>query len=108
VSLSPEDAVTLYDLVEKAGLANTQVVVSGGGQEMAQPQKPRQPQYGEAWQGGGGYYPRDPFGWQRGPGWGRTSTLVPGAARALVPRTGILRSRIGGYLIRGPSAFFHA
>jgi hypothetical protein len=76
VRLSPENAATLYALVEAQGMANTQVVVSGTGQEVAQPKKPRQPQYGEAWQGDG-YYPTYPFGGRR-PGWGPGYAPPPG------------------------------
>jgi hypothetical protein len=81
VRVSPENAATLYALVEKEGMANTQVVVSGGGQEVAQPKKQRQPQYGQAGPGDGytdRSYPSYSYSWRRGPG-GGTTRLPPGS-----------------------------
>lgn len=41
VRLSPEDAETLYYLVEEAGMANTTVIIKGGEVKKAHRQKPR-------------------------------------------------------------------
>ncbi|MGA8688993.1 MAG: L,D-transpeptidase [Methyloceanibacter sp.] len=81
VRVSPENAATLYALVEKEGMANTQVVVSGGGQEVAQPKKQRQPQYGQAGPGDGytdRSYPSYSYVGDEAPG-GGTTRLPPGS-----------------------------
>jgi L,D-transpeptidase catalytic domain len=76
VRLSPEEAATLYELVEAQGMASTQVVVTGSepgatGPGMArggeQPRRARPPYPGDQ------YYaeqPPPPYGWRRQPWWG--------------------------------------
>ena len=48
VRLAPKNASTLYALVEQQGIENTTIVISGGGQKIAQShQKKRKPQYSQ-------------------------------------------------------------
>jgi lipoprotein-anchoring transpeptidase ErfK/SrfK len=71
VRVSPKNAETLFHLVEQNGLENTKVVLAGvtpGGEAKVAAQPA--PRYRDADAGPWGYYPRGPFGWQRGPGWG--------------------------------------
>jgi lipoprotein-anchoring transpeptidase ErfK/SrfK len=72
VRLSPKNASVLYALVKENGMHNTKVILAGitpGGEAKvaAQPN----PRYRDADAGPWGYYPRGPFGWGRGPGWGQ-------------------------------------
>lgn len=75
IRLSPENAATLYTLVADQGLENIKVVVSGGHDEVAQPKKPRYPQYGQA--GPGGYPYPPPYGWRRGRGYYAPNDVPP-------------------------------
>jgi L,D-transpeptidase catalytic domain len=71
VRLAPENAATLYELVEAQGMANTEVVVSGGDSGVAQGVKPRQRQArppGDDY--ADDYYARAyPYAWRRGRMW---------------------------------------
>lgn len=71
VRLAPKNAEALFHLVEENGLHNTKVVLAGvtpGGEAKVAAQ-PSNRRYRDADAGPWGYYPRGPFGWQRGPGW---------------------------------------
>jgi len=72
VRLAPKNASVLYALVKENGMHNTKVILAGitpGGEAKVAAQ-PANPRYGDADAGPWGYYPRGPFGWGRGPGWG--------------------------------------
>ncbi|HMF23271.1 MAG TPA: L,D-transpeptidase [Pseudolabrys sp.] len=66
VRISPENAATLYALVKKNGLKNTEVVLTGvtpGGEfKVARPAEPRYGQPGPGWYASDNYYARPQWG----------------------------------------------
>jgi lipoprotein-anchoring transpeptidase ErfK/SrfK len=76
VRLAPKNAQALFNLVEENGLQNTKVVLAGvtPGGEAKVASQPGNRRYRDAdaapWMPPGQGYPRDLFGWQRGPAWG--------------------------------------
>ena len=75
VRLSPNNAETLFHLVEANGLENTKVVLAGvtpGGEAKVASQQPRYRDADAApWMVPPGYYQRRGlFGWRQGPAWG--------------------------------------
>jgi L,D-transpeptidase catalytic domain len=66
VRLSPENAATLYALVEENGLQNTQVVLSGTTPGGEGPKVARIPNYGDQWFDRGEYYRQQPQRQRRG------------------------------------------
>ena len=66
VRISPENAATLYALVKKSGLKNTEVVLTGvtpGGEyKVARPAEPRYGQAGPGWYESDNYYAQPQWG----------------------------------------------
>jgi L,D-transpeptidase catalytic domain len=66
VRISPENAATLFALVKKIGLKNTEVVLTGvtpGGEyKVARPEEPRYGQAGAGWYGSNNYYAQPQWG----------------------------------------------
>jgi L,D-transpeptidase catalytic domain len=66
VRISPENAATLYALVKKSGLTNTEVVLTGvtpGGEyRVARPAEPRYGQAGSGWYESDNYYSQPQWG----------------------------------------------
>ena len=66
VRISPENAATLYALVKKSGLTNTEVVLTGvtpGGEyRVARPAEPRYGQAGSGWYESDNYYAQPQWG----------------------------------------------